>query len=90
MSQIPNESLVYTNRAIVNPQQFAGIKHIEITNSANNSFCFTVEPAAAMREHEMGFNVPMVSMRMMKRFQPHDLSPYFYDCILAKMGSAFA
>jgi hypothetical protein len=62
VSQSPDVSLVYTNRAIVNPQQFAGVKHIQITNSVNNSFCFTVEPVAAMRENEMGFNVPMVSM----------------------------
>ena len=62
MSQIPSDSLVYTNRAVVNPQEFAGVRHIQVTNSQNNSFCFTVEPAAGMREHEMGFNLPMVSM----------------------------
>lgn len=62
MSQVPSDVLVYTNRAIVNPQDFAGVKHIQITNSQNNSFCFTLEPVAAMRTNEMGFNMPMVSM----------------------------
>ena len=61
MSQLPSDSLVFTNRAVVNPQEFAGVRHIQVTNAQGSPFCFTVEQAAGMKEHEIGFNLPAVS-----------------------------
>lgn len=56
--QLPADHLVYTNRAVGNAGEFANVKHVEIINSQNHSFVFSVEPFDRVNPGTLAFNLP--------------------------------
>lgn len=58
VAQLPADHLVYTNRAVGNPRDFASTKHVEIITSQNQSFVFTIEPFDQVNPGTLAFNLP--------------------------------
>ena len=65
VASVPADSFVYLNRAVVSPE-FGPIRHVEIRNSQNNTFVFTLEPYDRMPRGQMGFNLPMRKWAMLQ------------------------
>jgi len=65
VASVPADSFVYLNRAVVNAQEYQGVRHVEIKNASNNTFVFTIEPFEKMPPGQMGFNLPMRKWAML-------------------------
>lgn len=64
----PNDLLSYTNRAVINQDDFNSlnqIKYAAITNSQNQNFVFTLEPSDQVQRNFLGFNVLMRKWAML-------------------------
>ncbi|UXI14908.1 Nuclear pore complex protein Nup205 [Sarcoptes scabiei] len=78
----PNDLLSYTNRAIVNVDDFQSInnsKYVEIYNSQNQRFIFTLEPTNQIPRGCIGFNMLLRKWALLSTNEVLRVQPYNFD-----------